>query len=69
MEYTKNELPKCYKILFDAVEKALSAMDKQNYGIAKTLLVDGQIQAESAYVTESLERDGGASLTPIFAEG
>jgi len=69
MEYTEKELPTYYKILFDAVEKALDAMDKQNYGIAKTLLVDGQIQAESAYVTESLERDGEVSLPPVFSEG
>ncbi len=69
MEYEGYELPKYYKILFDAVEKALDAIDQQNYGIAKSMLVSGQIQAESAFVADSLQRDGAAPLPPVFAEG
>ncbi len=68
MEYIKNELPKGYKILFNAVEKALDAISKQNYGIAKTLLVEGQLQAESAFVEDSLQRDGAAPLPYVFTE-
>ncbi len=57
MEYIENELPKCYKLLFDAVEKALEAMEDQNYGIAKHLLVVGQLKAESAFIAEGLRQD------------
>ncbi len=58
MEYTENELPKYYKILFNAVEKALFEIGQHNYGTAASLLSNGQIQAESAFIDESLKRDG-----------
>lgn len=57
MRYIENELPKGYKLLFDAVEKALESMDDQNYGIAKQLLIVGQLKAEAAFVAEGLQQD------------
>lgn len=45
-------LPKCYTILFNAVTDALKAMDEQNFGTAKTLLLEAQKAAEAAYLTE-----------------
>lgn len=57
MDFDRNNLPRRYTVLFNAVEKALEAIGKQNYGIAKTLLVEGQIKAESVFVEESLEQE------------
>jgi len=70
MEYIENELPKCYKILFDAVEKAIDAINQKNYGIARTLLMQGQAQAENAFVEDGAEEpaDSGETGLPTAAE-
>lgn len=47
------ELPNYYTILFNAVTDAIAALDRQDFGQARTLLVQGQ-QAETAY-TETPE--------------
>lgn len=47
-----SELPKYYTLLFSAVEEALAAIDAQNYGQAKELLIRGQQDAEDAYLDE-----------------
>lgn len=43
------ELPKFYTILFNAVEEALAALDRMDFGTAKTLLLRGQLRAEGEY--------------------
>lgn len=45
-------LPKYYTVLFQAVEQALDALDVQNYGLAKQLLIHGQQDAEEAFLAE-----------------
>ena len=47
-----NGIPEYYTILFRAVERALEALEAQNYGMAKQLLIDGEQAAENAYITE-----------------
>lgn len=40
---------KMYFTLFNAVTDALAAMEAQNYGTARTLLIEAQQKAEEAY--------------------
>lgn len=47
------ELPNYYTILFNAVTDAIAALDRQDFGQARTLLVCGQQQAETAYTEAS----------------
>lgn len=47
------ELPNYYTILFNAVTDAIAALDRQNFGQARTLLIQGQQQAEAAYTEAS----------------
>ena len=47
------ELPNYYTILFNAVTDAIAALDRQDFGQARTLLVQGQQQAETAYTEPS----------------
>lgn len=47
------EIPKYYTILFNAVEEALAALERQDFGTAKTLLLRGQLQAEGEYISWS----------------
>lgn len=44
------ELPKYYTVLFNAVEEASAALDRMDFGVAKTLLLRGQLQAEGEYL-------------------
>lgn len=44
-----NELPKYYTVLFNAAADALAALERQDFGTAKTLLIRGQLQAEEEY--------------------
>ena len=44
------ELPRYYTVLFQAVEQAIDALDVQNYGLAKQLLIHGQQDAEESYL-------------------
>ena len=48
-----NEIPEYYSILFHAVEEAIQAMDAQNYGLAKQILIDGEQAAENAFVAKN----------------
>ena len=45
-----NEIPEYYTILFRAVEDAVCALEVQNYGAAKQILIDGEQNAEEAYI-------------------
>ena len=45
-----NEIPEYYTILFRAVEQAIQALDAQNYGSAKKILIDGELAAEESFV-------------------
>ena len=37
-----NEIPEYYTILFQAAEQAIQALEQQNYGLAKQILIDGE---------------------------
>ena len=50
------ELPKYYTILFNAVEDAVAAMDRLDFGTAKSMLIRGQVLAEEAYCS-TMERE------------
>ena len=47
-----DELPKYYLVLFDAVERAIHAIESQDYGQAEQFLIRGQQEAEDAFVSE-----------------
>ena len=47
-----DELPKYYLVLFDAVDRAICAIESQDYGQAKQILIQGQQDAEDAFVSE-----------------
>lgn len=47
------ELPNYYTILFNAVTDAIAALDRQDFGQAKALLIQGQQEAETAYTEAS----------------
>ncbi|CDB86913.1 putative uncharacterized protein [Firmicutes bacterium CAG:170] len=44
------DVPEYYTILFRAVEQALRALDNQNYGSARQLLIEGEHNAEEAFL-------------------
>ena len=44
------ELPLCYTVLFNAVTDAIDALQEQNYGLALERLIQGQRDAEDAYI-------------------
>lgn len=44
------EVPKFYTSLFNATEDALKAMERMDFGTARTLLIQGQIRAEGECV-------------------
>lgn len=48
-----NELPKYYTVLFNATEEALAAIDRMDFGTAKTLLLRGQLQAEGEFAAQA----------------
>ena len=47
-----NEIPKYYTILFQAAEQAIQALEQQNYGLAKQILIDDEQAAEEAFVAK-----------------
>lgn len=49
------ELPNYYITLLRATENAIHALDAQNYGQAKDLLIRGQLDAEEDYVAGVVE--------------
>lgn len=50
-----SSLPEYYTALFNAVTKALAAMEVQNFGEARELLIQGQQAAEELYLNEDAE--------------
>ena len=44
---------KLYTLLFNAITDALEAMDRQNFGTAKDLLIHAQQEAEERYIDEA----------------
>lgn len=48
------QLPTYYTLLFNAVTDALFALEHQNYGYAKDILINAQQNAELSYL-DSLE--------------
>ena len=50
-----NEFQKSYLILFNACTDALRALEERNYGKARQLLIEGQQQAEGAFLEEQAE--------------
>ena len=51
------ELPLCYTVLFNAVTDAIAALQEQNYGLALERLIQGQRDAEDAYIDMLEELD------------
>lgn len=54
-----NEFEKSYCILFNACTDALRALEERNYGQARQLLMEGQQQAEGAYLEAEGENAPG----------
>jgi len=46
------ELPNYYTSLFNAVTDAILAIEQQNYGIAKEILIQAQQQSEERYLEQ-----------------
>ena len=46
------EIPEYYTVLFHAFEQAIQALEQQNYGLAKQILIDGERAAEEAFVAK-----------------
>ena len=44
------QLSKSYTVLFNAVTDALTAMDRLDFGTARELLVQGQLQGEAWFI-------------------
>ncbi len=55
------ELPGYYTTLFHAVEKAIQALDIKAYDYAKSVLIQGQMEAENAYLDELDAAEDGAT--------
>ncbi len=47
-----NDIPEYCTILFRAVEQAIKALEMQNYGSAKQILIDGERSAEEAFLAK-----------------
>ena len=65
-------LPSYYTFLFNAVTDAIAAMDRQDFGQARALLVRGQQQAEDAYIGEAEAGQapkGDAETTQVLRGG
>ena len=50
-----DEYKKPYLILFNGCEAAIQAMEKQNYGQARELLIQAEQAAEEAFMAQSEE--------------
>ena len=62
-------LPRYYTIRFNAVTDAIQALDRQDFGQARALLVQGQQQAEDAYIAEAEAGQapkGDVEITPVL---
>ena len=49
-----DEYKKPYLILWKAIDGTLAEMDNQNFGIAKNLLRQAQVDAEEAYISQEM---------------
>ena len=49
-EYIQKLYKEPYFILFRYISRALEAMEEQDFGRAKKLLMEGQVHAEEAYL-------------------
>ena len=61
-------LSRYYTILFNAVTDAIQALDRQDFGQARALLVQGQQQAVDAYIAEAEAGQvpkGDMEITPV----
>ena len=47
----ENEYREPYLIIFAATEDALKAMENNNFGVAKDILMKGQLDAEEAFIS------------------
>lgn len=43
---------KLYTMLFNAYERAINHIEKQNYGLARDVLIEAQQAAEEAYLSQ-----------------
>ena len=59
-----NEIPEYYTILFQAAEQAIQALEQQNYGLAKQILIDDEQAAEEA--SQRMNKRGGVIPPPHF---
>lgn len=64
-----------YHVMFNAATDAISAIDKRNYGFARSCLVLAQQRAEALYIEtapespEFLQSSGGSdNLIPLFPD-
>jgi len=64
MEYMDYELPKCYRILFSTVSDAIDAIERLDFGETKRLLIQGQLDAEDAFMRE-VEKAGESGESEI----
>lgn len=60
-----NEIPEYYTILFQAAEQAIQALEQQNYGLAKQILIDGE-QAARKRLSQRMNKRGGVIPPPHF---
>ena len=44
-------LPNSYPALFNSVSDAISALEQQNYGLARTILIRAQQEAEELWIS------------------
>ena len=56
--YMRDEYKKAYLTLFNAVTDALEALKMKNYGIAESMLVLAQAQAEEDFLRAGEENAG-----------
>ena len=49
---------KMYVILMDGAEKAIRAMEEQNFGLARQLLIEAEQKAEEVFLSEAEPQEG-----------
>ena len=62
------QFQKMYAILVDGAEKAIAAMEEQNYGLAREFLIRAEREAEELYLGEEEEKEQGMETTDPFNE-
>ena len=56
------EYKESYLVLFRAVRDAVDAIEQQNYGMAKELLIQGEQKAEEIFLSSD-DKEGDVSLS------